>query len=121
MEFTVRQFLGWVLVILGLGLVFWDISSSYYYFTAQKEFPQVFIESTPTQNNVPATGDTIQDQVGKVIKEQIGQLIPENTVTQLLNISSWMMFASFLLWAGGKIIGIGNDFLKNDYGNRKDN
>jgi hypothetical protein len=42
------------------------------------------------------------------------QLIPENTVTQLLNISSWMMFASFLLWAGGKIIGIGTGFLKND-------
>lgn len=114
MEFTVKQFLAWVLIIIGLGIVFWDIYSSYYFFTAQKEFPAVFVQNTATKVDNSATGDTIQDQVGKVVKEQMQQLIPENTVTQLLNISSWIIFASFLLWAGGKLIGIGSDFLKNN-------
>lgn len=113
MEFTVRQFLAWVLIIIGLGIVFWDISSSYFYFTAQEKFPQVFAESTTVKTDTGSTGATIQDQVGNVIKDQIRQLVPENTVTQLLNITSWIIFASFLLWAGGKLIGIGNDFLKN--------
>jgi hypothetical protein len=118
MEFTVRQFLAWVLIVIGLGIVFWDISSSYYYFTAQKEFPKVFTENTSSITN-NSTGTTIEGQIGNVIKDQIKQLIPENTVTQLLNISSWMLFASFLLWAGGKLIGIGNDFLKiSQNGNR---
>lgn len=113
MEFTVRQFLAWVLIVIGLGIVFWDISSSYYFFTAQKDFPHVFVENTVTQVDNMAVGSTVQEQVGNVVKEQLKQLVPENTVTQLLNISSWIIFASFLLWAGGKLIGIGNDFLKN--------
>lgn len=113
MEFTVRQFLAWVLIIIGLGIVFWDISSSYYYFTAQEKFPQVFAENKKVETNNSTTGTTIQEQVGNVVKDQIKQLVPENTVTQLLNICSWIVFASFILWAGGKLIGIGNDFLKN--------
>jgi hypothetical protein len=47
-----------------------------------------------------------------MLKDQIGNMIPENTVTQLLNMTSWIMFASFLLWAGGKLVGMGSDFLK---------
>ena len=111
MEFTVKQFLAWVLIIIGLGIVFWDISSSYYFFTAQKEFPKVFVES-PTIVQTTSTGNAIQDQVGNIIKDQMRQLIPENSGVQLMNISSWILFASFLLWAGGKLVGIGNDFLK---------
>ena len=114
MEFTVKQFLAWALIIIGLGIVFWDIYSSYYFFTGQKEFPAVFVQSTALKTDNPTTGATIQEQVGNVVKEQMQQLIPENTVTQLLNISSWIIFASFLLWAGGKLIGIGSDFLKNN-------
>ena len=113
MEFTLKQFLAWLLIVIGLGIVFWDISSSYYYFTAQEKFPQVFVDNKTVETSTPA-GTTIQDQVGSVIKDQIKQLVPEDTVTQLLNICSWIIFASFMLWAGGKIIGIGNDFLKNN-------
>ena len=106
MEFTVKQFFAWVLIIIGLGIVFWDISSSYYFFTAQKEFPKVFANNSSTQADNSSTGGSIQEQVGNMVKEQIKQLVPENTVTQLLNISSWIIFASFLLWAGGKIVGM---------------
>jgi hypothetical protein len=112
MEFTVRQLLAWILIIIGLFIVFWDITSSYYYFSAQKEFPKVFIESQATVTNSVSGGTTIQDQVGSIIKDQIKQMIPENTVTQLLNITSWITFASFMLWAGGKLVGMGSDFLK---------
>ena len=111
MEFTVRQFLAWVLIVIGLGIVFWDISSSYYYFTAQKEFPKVFVENQSV-NTSSGSSTGIEGQIGNVIKDQIKQMIPENTVTQALNMSSWIVFASFLLWAGGKLIGIGSNFLK---------
>ena len=113
MEFTVRQFLAWILIVIGLFIVFWDISTSYYYFSAQKEFPQVFINnSAKTTTSSVSTGNAIQDQIGSMLKDQIGNMIPENTVTQLLNMTSWIMFASFLLWAGGKLVGMGSDFLK---------
>jgi hypothetical protein len=112
MEFTVRQFLAWILIVIGLFIVFWDISTSYYYFSAQKEFPKVFLDTQSSATSDAVTGNAIQDQIGSIVKDQISQMIPENTVTQLLNMTSWIMFASFLLWAGGKIVGMGSDFLK---------
>ena len=113
MVISVKQILAWILIILGLFMVFWDISSSYYFFTAQKEFPQVFT-NTQTVSVDTSSSQTLsaQDQVGQIIKEQMKALIPENSITQLLNMSTWIIFASFMLWAGGKIVGIGNDFLK---------
>lgn len=111
MEFTVRQFLAWILIIVGLFIVFWDISTTYYYFSAQKEFPKVFLDTQSSSISNP-TGNAIQDQIGNIVKDQISQMIPENTVTQLLNMTSWIMFASFMLWAGGKLVGMGSDFLK---------
>jgi len=112
MEFTVRQFLAWILIVAGLFVVFWDITTSYYYFSAQQEFPKVFINNQTTTTTSGTTGTGIQDQIGSIIKDQISQMIPENTVTQLLNMTSWITFASFMLWAGGKLVGMGSDFLK---------
>jgi hypothetical protein len=112
MEFTVRQFLAWTLVIMGLFIVFWDIASSYYFFSAQQEFPKVFIDNPISTTNNVSAGTAVQDQIGNIVKDQIKQMIPENTVTQLLNMASWIVFASFLLWAGGKLVGMGSDFLK---------
>ena len=112
MEFTVRQFLAWILIAMGLSIVFWDVSTSYYYFSAQKEFPKVFLDSQKSVTDSSSTGNAIQDQIGNIVKSQISQMIPENTVTQLLNMTSWIIFASFMLWAGGKLVGMGSDFLK---------
>ena len=112
MEFTVRQFLAWILIVIGLLVVFWDITTTYYYFSAQQEFPKVFINNETIATTNGTTGTGIQDQIGNIVKDQISQMIPENTVTQLLNMTSWITFASFLLWAGGKLVGMGSDFLK---------
>lgn len=113
MEFTVRQFLAWILIVIGLFIVFWDISTSYYYFSAQQEFPKVFINTqVDVTGSSASTGNAIQDQIGSIMRDQISQMIPENTVTQLLNMTAWITFASFMLWAGGKLVGMGSDFLK---------
>ncbi len=115
MEFTVRQLLAWILIIIGLAIVFWDITTSYYYFSAQQDFPKVFVNNQPTTPTVSSsTSPTIQDQIGEMIKDQIKSALPENTVTQALNMASWIIFASFLLWAGGKLVGMGSDFLRKE-------
>lgn len=118
MEAEIKRILGIILIIIGLAIFYWDISSSYYYFTAQKEFPQVFIQpAADTSNNQPTGGSTIQDQmnalVGQQINEQIKKLIPSNTVTELLNVSVWSIFAFILIYAAGKAVGMGRDFLKD--------
>jgi len=44
MNINFKQVLGWILILIGLAIIFWAISSSYYYFTAEKEFPQLFVQ-----------------------------------------------------------------------------
>jgi len=115
MEITVRNLLASLFIISGILIVSFDLLNSYYYFTAQKEFPRVFAVPQGTVSSLeeaPITSTSIETQVGNMIKDQIKQFLPENTVSQALNMSSWIIFASFLLWAGGKLIGLGNDFLK---------
>jgi hypothetical protein len=112
MIITLKKVLGWILIIFGLGVIFWDISISYYYFTAKKEFPQIFIQPKIEKTVTTSSGFDPQELAGNIIKEQMGQLMPENSISLLLNLSAWIMFATFLIYAGGKIVGMGNEFLK---------
>jgi preprotein translocase subunit SecG len=116
MTVSVKQIIGVILIAIGFILLYYDISSSYYYFNAEKEFPQVFAEPVVEQTSqTSANGSTnLQDQMSAIMGEQIGKLMPANTVTGLLNVSSWILFATFLVYAAGKIIAIGSDFLKKD-------
>ncbi|MFA5086785.1 MAG: hypothetical protein WC470_00590 [Candidatus Paceibacterota bacterium] len=118
MEAEIKKVLGIILIITGLLMFYWDISESYYYFAAKKEFPQVFLQpASNASTSQLSNGANLQDQmnaiIGQQINEQIKKLIPANTITQLLNVSVWSIFAFFLIYAGAKIIGIGRDFLKD--------
>lgn len=114
MTINSKRVLGWLLVLVGLVVIFWDISASYYYFTAKQEFPRVFIQPVAEQKAASSSG-TLDPQAmaGQIIQEQIGQLIPANTVSLLLNMSAWILFATFLVYAGGKVVGLGMGFLKD--------
>jgi hypothetical protein len=118
METQIKRVLGVIIIFSGLVMFYWSISESYYYFTAQKEFPQVFAD--PVINN--STNQTIgglnlQDQINTLIEQQIGEqmdrLIPENTITKFLNISVWSIFAFFLISAGARAVTMGREFLKD--------
>jgi len=114
MTLNFKHVLGWVLVFVGLAVVFWDISTSYYCFTAKREFPQVFVQPAAGQKDTSSSGVfDPQAMAGEIIQEQIGQLIPANTVSLLLNMSAWILFATFLIYAGAKVVGLGAGFLKD--------
>lgn len=125
MEAQIKKVLGVVIIFSGLVMFYWSISESYYYFTAQKEFPQVF--TNPVINN--STNQTIgglniQDQINTLIEQQIGEqmdrLIPENTITKFLNISVWSIFAFFLISAGARAVTMGREFLKDAREDKKE-
>lgn len=117
-EIVLKRILGIFLILTGLLVFYWDLSESYYYYTAQKEFPQVFVQpiniSTETKSN---TGGTIQDQmnalVGQQINEQVQKLVPGNAVTEVLNASVWSIFATILIYGAGKAVQMGRDFLND--------
>ena len=117
MTLTFKSILGWVLIFVGLGIIFWDISASYYYFTGQKQFPQIFAEPALQDQEKPFLGGISQEQIQQLLVESMGDkmisFMPANSVSELLNLSSWILFASFLVYAGAKVTGIGIDLLKS--------
>ncbi|MDD3386795.1 MAG: hypothetical protein PHU17_02605 [Candidatus Pacebacteria bacterium] len=111
MEF--KTLLGWLLIVFGILIVFWSIQSSYTNFTNQTEFPQVFqIDESSIVTEENSSG-SVEDKIGSIIGNQVSQMIPQSTVTQLLNMLSWIVFATFLVFAGAKVVGMGADLLRS--------
>ncbi len=118
METQIKRVLGVIIIFSGLVMFYWSISESYYYFTAQKEFPQVFTDPViNNSNNQTNNGLNLQDQIKTLVEQQIGdqmdRLIPENTITKFLNISVWSIFAFFLISAGARAVAMGREFIKD--------
>ena len=111
MSITIKQGIGILLIIIGLFTIFWDILNTYYYFSAVKEFPQVFAE--PQKKEAVGSGSILEEQIQQQLNNVLQGYIPENTISGALNMTAWITFAFFLLYAGGKMITIGNGFLKD--------
>ncbi|MDF1498251.1 MAG: hypothetical protein P1P85_02765 [Patescibacteria group bacterium] len=143
MENSSNKIVGYVLLFLGLMIIFWGIYFSYLIFTAKKEAPKVFSYTSEgvvnlNKEDIEAVSDegiiidksrlsdpnylksleiqqkgqledAIKDQMGNQIKE----IIPEEFVLKLLNLSSWSLFIFILVFAGGKISGLGIKLIKN--------
>ena len=118
METEIKRILGILLIVVGLGMFFWDLSESYYYFTAKKEFPQVFIQpvAQKTTGNQSA-GSAVQDQINALVAgqldQQIKQLMPQNAITEFLNLTAWSVFATLFIYASIKLMGVGREFWKD--------
>ncbi len=113
MNINFKQVLGWILILIGLVIIFWAISSSYYYFTAEKEFPQLFVQEKTEKASSSGSGIlNPQDLINQALQEQVGQLIPADAITLSLNMLAWIIFATFLVYAGAKVAGLGHEFLR---------
>ena len=143
MDTVSNKIVGYLLLAVGLVIIFWSIYASYNIFTAKKEAPKVFsynsegvIDLDSKDENVENAGAINIDkskltdpnylksleaeqkaQAESAIKDQIsGQLkeiIPEEFILKLLNLSSWSLFVFILIFAGGKISGLGIKLMKD--------
>ena len=143
MDTVSSKIVGYLLLAVGLVIIFWSIYASYNIFTAKKEAPKVFsynsegvIDLDSKDENVENAGAINIDkskltdpnylksleaeqkaQAESMIKDQIsGQLkeiIPEEFILKLLNLSSWSLFVFILIFAGGKISGLGIKLMKD--------
>jgi hypothetical protein len=106
-----KKILGWILIILGLFIVLGSIYSTYLNFTGQRDFPQIF---TVQEDEVaPQTSGGPEDQINGMIGEYIKEIIPQGTITQMLNMFAWIMFAVFLVYSGSKLVSMGAVLLRN--------
>lgn len=110
MDNKTKKIIGWVLLVVGLIIIFSDLYSSINIFTAKAMPPSVFTGSGQGDlNNISPSG---QQDLQKIMSEQISKLIPQDYVSKLMNLISWSIFAGILVLIGGKVSLIGISLLR---------
>ena len=121
-----NKIIGWILVGLGIILIFWTIIVSYNIFTGARGVPQIFklpAKTAQTQEMDASSQLTqgkseqeIQTQIQKIVqgqlKEQIKGFFPPEFIARILNLGSWSIFAAIMIFASGKISAIGIKLIK---------
>ncbi|MDD2274748.1 MAG: hypothetical protein PHI91_02700 [Candidatus Pacebacteria bacterium] len=107
-----KKIIGWILIASGILLVFGTIYSTYLNFTAQSEFPQIFTFEEP--ETVSQTSGGLEGQIGGMIGEYIKDLVPRGATTLMLNMFSWILLATFLVYSGSKLVSMGSVLIKKD-------
>jgi hypothetical protein len=114
---------GYFLLLLGLGIIFWALFSSWSIFSNQKEAPQVFQAQTPkilqtpkekTQKftNPKEIQKNIEEAVQEVVQGQLLSIFPPDFLPKLLNLISWSVFAWILILGGSKIALVGTRLIR---------
>ncbi len=124
-----KQTIGWILIAVGVAAILWGAWDSYQIFTAKKEAPQIFkiaaVQNQTTGNtntsNKNLTAEQIQEQLQQqmqqAVKDSFSQMLPLDSMPKIFNLLTWSIFMGILIFAGGKISGIGIRLL----GSGKDN
>ena len=110
-----KQIIGWLLLGLGLLIIVWGIWSSFEIFTDRKPAPEIFkVQQTTDQKTT--TGDSSQEQISQQIQqtltEQLGKMLPADSFPRIMNLASWSIFITLLVFAGGKISALGIKLIK---------
>lgn len=101
---SVKKILGLVLLFAGIIIIVYSLYYSFNIFTAKITAPEIFKTETAVS---PAKGG-----VEEMISQQLKGMIPADSMPQLLNLISWSIFASLLIFGGGQVSGIGIKLLK---------
>ena len=102
MKPKIRKIIGWLLIIVGLAIIFWSLYASYNIFTAKEKAPEVFKTEERVNNEYG-----LDDEVKMLVDEKIKEILPTNFGPQLFNLIAWSIFMAILILAGGKITSIG--------------
>ena len=142
MNTTPSKIAGWILLVVGLSMIFWGVYSSYEIFTGKKQAPEIFsyessknlAESSDVENNKAddkkAAGIVMEkyqdidqlniqdlrreqaDQIKEMIGEQLKNILPADSMSKIMNLTSWSIFAFILILAGSKIASLGIKLIK---------
>lgn len=105
----ISKVLGLILIIAGLGVIFYGLYSSYNIFSGNTEAPEIF--KVPATSKTVASQD-IQAQLQNLVSEQLKGMLPVDSITTFLNLISWSILAGILVFGGAQIAGLGVKLIK---------
>lgn len=117
---SLSKFLGWVLLITGLLIIFYFLFSSYSIFTGQKEPPQVFktlsLDSSAASTSLSledlTSAEKVQEFVEEKIKELLSSMLPPEHFTKLFNLVTWTILTGIFISGGAHISVLGIRLIK---------
>lgn len=106
-----EKILGWSLLIIGIVIIFASLYFSFNIFTNKNQAPEIFkteedLSPKETDVSFPPVED-LEKKMEKLVEQQIKNMIPSEFVEKLLNLMSWSIFASILIFAGSRVSGLG--------------
>lgn len=110
-----QKIIGFLLLILGLIVIFYSLFSSYNIFNGKNSVPEIFkIDGKNINLNVVVdpkkTVDPqaqLEEMLQKNVQKQLQDILPAGTLPKLLNLITWSIFASILFFGGGQISSLG--------------
>lgn len=112
----VNKIIGYILLAAGVLLIAWTAYQSYNIFTGKVSAPLIFrtqaAEKTSETSKEGNLQEQLQQQMQQELQKQISQLLPADTIPKILNLVSWSILASILIFAGGTVAGIGIKMVK---------
>jgi hypothetical protein len=110
-----KKIIGWVFLFVGVLIIIGGIWESYQIFNAQKSVPEIFKfqkeMASPVANSPKGLTKSPEEKISQEIKQtiqgQLEKMLPSDFVVKFLNLISWSIFATFLVFAGGKLSELG--------------
>lgn len=111
------RILGIVLLIAGLVVIGWALYTSYNIFNGKTVAPEIFKLQAkeikePAAKGKISTMQDIEGQLNQMVADQVMGLFPSDTVPKLLNLISYSIFVSILIFGGAQIAGLGAKLIK---------
>lgn len=106
---VINKIIGYILLCAGLLLIVVPLYYTYTIFVGKTLPPQVFM-STPTTpaENQPNNPFDLQQQMQKALVN----ILPIPLINNTLNLGSWMILMSILVFGGGQLANIGVKLVK---------
>ncbi len=103
---------GWILLAIGLLIIFWVLVVSYNIFSGRSTPPEFFqteemASSEEGMGEETAVSKNELEEMEKILEDQIKEFLPVDQFPDFFNLIVWTMFASIMIFGGSKISGIG--------------
>ena len=110
---TPERIIGFILLLIGVGIIFYSLYASYGIFTAASDPPEFYSvpiqggAEPPKQISPLSSSEDIQAQLQDIIGQQLENILPADSIPKSLNLFIWSIFAGILIFGGSQIAGIG--------------
>lgn len=112
-----KKIFGWIVLSIGLLIIFWILFSSYNIFTGKTKTPEVFKYEIKIETNekeeISLKPEEIKKEVEEMIQNQLAQIVPTDFIVKILNLISWSILAAIFIFGASKISEIGIKLLKD--------